>query len=503
MKTILGIDIGTTGVKIGLFESSGRLIKKSYRSYSLISQEAGRAEQDPEEWWQKTVEGINEILRSESQEIIDSVMAIGISCTNATVFVDKEGKPLLNAIMQIDRRADGEVKYIENTVGKQIIFDITGNRTFPGSYSAPVILWIKNNFPEIYTKIYKILTPSGYLIYKLTNKFSMDVTRGSTTLLMDIFQLKWSEKLCKELNIGIEKLPDLFFPEDIVGTVTKEAARLTGLKQGTPVIAGCMDSVSAGIGLGVKQKNDAFLIIGTVGRICYPVDIPRFDDRFMNVCFTREIPWLVMAPVNAAGLSMKWFKENFCEAESSVSQNTGMNIYSILDTEAELSTPGCGGIMYYPYIVGERSPIWRTDIKGAFLGITINSKKQDFIRAIMEGVAYSLKINIDIAESLLKLKRNEIYAGGGGVLSKIWREIISNVFGKKLLIPKVVESEMLGSAVLASVGVGFYKDVKNAVENMVDKKVTVVEPEEHQTMNYQKFYKVYKEKAEKIFQLNL
>ncbi|WP_422447290.1 xylulokinase [Thermoanaerobacterium sp. DL9XJH110] len=500
MKKILGIDIGTTGCKIGLFDTTGKLIKQSYRNYNLISREPGQAEQNPEEWWQNIVEGIREVITCrESLVSTKTPIGIGISCTNATVCVDKEGKPLLNAIMQLDRRANNEVDYIKDLVGEKKVFSITGNRVFPGSYSAPVILWIKNNFPDLYKKIYKFLTPTGYLVYKLTNKFTMDVTRGSTTLLMDIYNRNWSIELCNALGIDADKLPDLFFPEEIVGFVSKEAAKITGLKEGTPVIAGCMDTVSAGLGLGVKQKNNPYLIVGTVGRICYPIDIPEFDKRFMNVCFTREIPWLIMAPVNAGGLSMRWFKDNFCEKEIALSNNTGVNVYSLLDMEAELAPEGSKGLMYFPYLTGERSPIWRTDVKGTFTGITINTKKSDFIRAIMEGVSFSLKLNLDIIENFLNLNSEEIYSGGGGMLSRIWREIIANVLGKKLIIPKVVESEMLGSAIITSVGVGFYEDLSSAAKNMIDSNKTIIEPDVEKTKNYQRFYKLYKEIWERIY----
>jgi xylulokinase len=497
METILGIDIGTTGCKIGLFDINGNLIKQCYRGYRLISEENGYVEEDPEEWWEKTVEGINEIMYDSNLNIEkNSIIGIGISCTNAVVCVDKEGQPLLNAIMQLDKRSFKEVKFIKNIVGEENIFNITGNRVFEGSYSAPVILWIKKNLPDLYKKIYKVLSPAGYLVYKLTNKFTMDTTRGSTTMLMDILKREWSDELCNEVKIETGILPEIFFPEQIVGYVSNKAAKITGLKEGIPVIAGCMDTVSAGLGLGVKDIFDAFLIIGTVGRICYPIDVPKFDDRFMNVCFTKDIPWLIIAPVNAAGLSMRWFKENFCVSELEVSKNLRMNVYSLLDKEAKLVPLGSNGLVYFPYLAGERSPIWRTDIKGAFLGITINSRKEDFIRAIMEGVAFALKSNIEIMESILDYECSKIFAGGGGMLSSIWAEIFSNVLCKKLVVPSIVESEMLGSAIFASVGVGYYENLKSAVKHMVKFRGEIV-PENEKCRQYAKIYGFYREAFQK------
>lgn len=489
MDLLLGIDVGTTGCKASLFDIEGRLISSGYREYKIISPHVGWAEEDPEEWWLKVAEAIRECV-GKAKINANRIAGVAISCTNGLVAVDKEGKPLINAIMQIDNRCLQEVSWVKDTIGEDEVFAVTGNRIAAGTFSAPNILWIKNNLPEVFKNTSKFLVPTGFIVYKLTGEFSMDYTRASTTLLFDIRDRQWSTDLCSKMEIPMDKLPDCYPSDVIIGKVKKEAAEMTDLMEGIPVAVGLMDTAAAAIGMGAIGVHDPFLIIGTVSRLSIGLKESIFDKRFLNVCYTSETPWMAMAPTNGGGISLKWFRDTFGEMETLTADNMGLSPYQLFDLKASRINAGSDGLIYLPYIAGERSPIWDSYAKGVFFGISPSHKKAHFIKAIMEGVAFATKHNLEILEKELGIQVKEIKIGGGGALSPLWIEIMAQILGKTIVKPRIVETETLGSAFTAGKAVGIfskYNEVKKMVQIQSEFK-----PKGEVTNLYDKYFQLYK-----------
>lgn len=488
MKYIIGVDIGTTGCKVCLYDQDLELEVRSYRTYDIISDQIGFAEEDPNIWFSRIKECIKECM-VESKINEDGVIAIGISCTNGIVPVDKEGNNLYNAIMQIDTRSEKQADYIRNHISEEMILAITGNRVALGTFSAPVILWIKENKREIYDKTHKFLSPSGYIVQKLTGEFTFDHTRASTTLLYDIKNKVWSQELLNNLDIDNNKLPEIFNSYDVVGTLKNEVAKEIGLSDKTKIIAGVMDSVAACVGIGSNNEDKPVLIIGTVARLCLPLNDKEFESKFLNTRYAFNIPYLSMTPVNGGGLSLRWYIENFLDEEVKMMESIDKDFYDYFEEQVGKIKAGSDSMIYLPYIVGERSPIWDPYARGVFFGVGLKTTKFHFYRAIMEGVAFAIRDNLEIYVDKYEKKIEKILISGGGSKSKIWSQIFADVLGLPIIIPTVVETETRGSAILAGYGVGLFSS--NQFDLQED--VSVIKPNEKNFDLYGKMFNVYKD----------
>lgn len=486
-KYLLGIDIGTTGCKSTVYDFEGKKIAGDYREYFLKYPQPGWAEIDADTWWEAVVETI----RGVSSKGIDlsEIQGIGISCTNSIMPVDREGNPLRRAIMQIDQRTGKEIDWLKGNIGEEQIFKVTGNRIAPGTFSAPVILWIKENEPEIYNRTFKFLVPTGYIVQKLTGNFTIDPSRASTTMLFDITKQEWDPDLTREMGVTIDKLPEIIPSYEIAGSVTEEASMITGLKSGTPVVTGCMDTVAAALGSGTVKNGDVFSILGTVGRLGICIDKPEFDNRFVNCCHGVPGTWLSMAAINGTGSSYRWFRDNFGQLESILANETGENSYEILNREAKKSPAGSRGVIYLPYLAAERSPIWDSDVCAAFIGLNISHKRADVIRSVLEGISYAFRHNLDIFKEQLGINIEDVIISGGGARSELWRQILADIMNVNLLLLGNKESETLGAAFLAGKGLGVYDDFNRLTPVIEDKKT----PSTEQTKVYEEIYEVYRD----------
>ena len=375
---LLGIDIGGTGVKAGLFTLQGVPSGQGYAEYEMISRLPGQAEHDAEEWWQATVDAVRQAIRHCSAR---QIQAIGIGCTNGLIAVDRQARPLRPAIMLWDQRSLAEVETIRQTLGQDVVFDVTGNPVAPGAYSLPTILWLMRQEPDIFRRAHKLMVPGGYLVARLTGKFTIDFSRASTTLLFDIRRKEWHRPFLDALGIPVEKLPAPMSSDQIAGTITTAAAESTGLKAGTPVIAGCMDTVGASIGAGVTEPGQCFVIMGTAARVATPLSQPSFDSRFMNCTHILPDNWLAIGAVNGVGSSLRWIRDNFGQVENQRARWDGTDVYDLITEQAALSTPGSKGLIFLPYISGERTPIWDPYARAVFLGITLAHNRNDFLRS--------------------------------------------------------------------------------------------------------------------------
>lgn len=445
---LLGIDIGTTGTKCTFYYTDGTVAAHAYQEYPMICPEPGWAEQNPEVWWQAVCSSLKTCFAKQHVEA-GQVLSIGLSCTNAVVLVDFNGKPVYNAIGLRDNRAGEQVEWLKEQVGDSYVREITANHIAGGSFTLPTLRWMIDHRPHLVERAYKFLMPDGYIIQRLTGQFTINRPRMSFTLLSDIKTGEWSDKLIERSQFPRRLLPEPFNPADIVGTVTKEAAAATGLAAGTKVTAGCLDTAAASCGSGAVSPGDFAITMGSSGRICYISEQPIYDSRFLNCPTALGGLYAVIQSTDNCGVSLRWFRDLFGKAVQDEAHEAGLSVYDYFNRLAEQSKAGAGGLLYLPYLSGEKSPIWNPDAKGVFFGLSIKSSYGDCVRAIMEGVAYSIRdcMNTVIHNS----PPPELIPLGGGIgKSTIWCQIMADVLGCKILKLENSETETLGDMIVAA-----------------------------------------------------
>jgi xylulokinase len=485
---LLGIDIGGTGSKVGLFTLNGELAGFASREYHMISNIPGQAEQDAGIWWQATVDSVRKAIDGVLSE---EILAIGVSNTNGLVPVDRQGHPIRPAIMLWDQRSMSEVGYINKKLDKDEVFSITGNPIAPGAYSLPIILWIKRHEPETFIKTYKFMVPGGYIVARLTGEFTIDHSRACTTLLFDIERLKWHEPFLELAEIPWEKLPDPLPSTALAGEVTAMAAELTGLKPGTPVIAGCTDTTGAAVGSGIAEPGESFIIMGTAGRVCTILDRPQFDIRFMNFNYAVPNNWLAVGAINGVGSSLRWIRDIFGQMEQNVADASGLNVYDLLTSQASKAPVGSKGLLYLPYISGERTPIWDPLARGVFFGITLSHDRYDFFRSVLEGSAFAILQVVELLESVIGSSISEIRIGGTAAESTLWNQIIADMLGRDVISLVQVQTEILGAAILAGIGTGIYEDL--SIIAKIAKQDRIFQPDLQAHNSYNQLFTIYKD----------
>ena len=485
---LLGIDVGTTGTKCALYDLKGNLVAHAYQEYPMIHPEECWTEQDPHRWWDAVQANLQDCF---GRQGIDSgrVASIGLSCTNAMTLVDRQGEPVYNAIGHHDKRADAQVAWLKEHVGEELVLKVTANKLDKGSFCLPSLRWLMDNKPELMSKAYKMLMPSGYIIQKLTGAFTMNRPRMSLTSLADIRTGQWSREIAQKARIPLELLPDPCDPCDIVGHVTGEAARLTGLKEGTPVTGGCLDSVVATLGAGAVEKGDLALTIGSSGRVCYISDEPLFDKRLLNCRSPFGGLYTILQTTDNAGISLRWFRDVFGQAAAQEAEKAGMSIYGYMDRLAAQVPAGSGGLIYLPYLAGEKSPIWDSQARGVFFGMSLSTDYGAFVRAVMEGVAYSLRDCLEIMPA--SDPSRPIPMGGGAAGSEVWCRIFADVLGRPVLRLKSGETETLGDMIVAAESLGL-KQVGRDFGRRLAQEGDLIRPDEANRQLYEEGFAKYK-----------
>lgn len=497
MRYLLGLDIGTSGTKTALFDEEGNTIRTATYGYDLFQPRVGWAEQNPEDWWQAVVNGIKEVIEKSKVKVSD-IKGIGLSGQmHGLVLLDKDCKVIRNSIIWCDQRTEKECNYMTEVIGKERLIKITGNPALTG-FTLSKLLWVRNNEPDNYKKIYKILLPKDYIRFKLTSVFATEVSDASGMQMLNISTRNWSEEILNELKIDKNILADVYESVVVSGYVTEEAAKLTKLAVNTPVVGGAGDQAAGAIGNGIVSEGIISTVIGTSGVVFAATDTPRFDEkgRVHTLCHAVPNKWHVMGVTQGAGLSLNWFKRTFCAKEVEDSKKARVNIYDLLTEEASKSKPGSNGIVYLPYLMGERTPHIDPNVKGAFLGVSLINNHDDFVRSILEGVSFSLKNCLDLIEGM-KVNIDEIRVSGGGAESTIWRQILADVFQYPLTTVKASEGPALGVAILAGVGAGIYDSVEDACNKIIKGNSKVIPNLELKEV-YEKVYQKYNSAYPKI-----
>lgn len=490
MAYLMGIDIGTSATKTVIFDESGRSIASALREYPLSQPHAGWAEQEPEDWWAAVCLTVRECLSEGGIPACD-ISGVGLSGQmHGLVMLDAAGKVLRPAILWCDQRTGQECGAITARIGERRLAEITANPAMTG-FTASKLLWVRAHEPEIYEKCAKIFLPKDYVRFRLTGEAATEVSDASGTQLLDVPRRQWSGEVLDKLEIDRGLLAEVTESPVISGQVSRMGSAQTGLVAGTPVVGGAGDQAAGAIGAGIVKSGISSCTIGTSGVVFAYTDRMTIDPkgRIHTLCHAVPGMWHVMGVTQAAGLSLKWFRDEFCASEVQTAARMGIDPYVLMDREAARVRPGCGGLLYLPYLMGERSPHCNPDAKGVFFGLTARHGRSDMLRAVMEGVTYSLRDCMEVIAEL-EIPVSEVRAAGGGAKSALWRQMIADAFGKPVVTVAASEGPALGVAILAGVGTGVYASVAQACDAAI-RCTEPLQPDRAAMQVYQKFYRVY------------
>ncbi len=490
MAYLIGVDLGTSGTKTVIFDEAGTPLASKTVEYPLYQPQNGWAEQDPLDWWNASVEGMKAVI-AQSGAKKEDIKGIGISGQmHGLVMLDKDGKVLRKSIIWCDQRTARECEEITSKVGAKKLIDITANPALTG-FTASKILWVRNNEPEIYAKCAHILLPKDYVRYMLTGEFATEVSDASGMQLLDVPRRQWSDELLGKLGIDKALLAKVYESPEVTGKVTAKAADLCGLKEGTPVVGGAGDNAAAAVGTGTVVDGRAFTTIGTSGVVFAHTSKLSIDPAGRVHTFCCAVPgaWHVMGVTQAAGLSLKWFRDNFCNAEILTAAGMGKDPYFLMDQEAGRIPIGCDKLLYMPYLMGERTPHLDPDCRGVFFGLSAMHTKAHLLRAVMEGVTYSQRDSMEVLRGM-GVKTDTMLACGGGGSSPLWRQMLADVYGCPVTTVASKEGPALGVAILAGVGTGIWSSVPQACDAVI-KTNPPQNPVAENSREYEKFYKLY------------
>lgn len=487
MSLFIGIDIGTTFCKAVVCSARGELRYCTTRRNDMLVNGA-LAEERCEQWWDNICSMTREICAHLGDEAGD-IAALGISCAGAMMAVDADGEPLTAAIMQMDKRSMKQMLQLREMerAGKLSL----QNPVTDGVSSLQILMHLKAEHPEIYTSTYKFMTPNGYIAYKLTGRYTAEMSRWSTSLLMDLKKKCWDAEVCRKTIGDADKLPELVASDHVVGTLTEAAARETGLPRSTKVVAGMLDTSTAGLGLGVLGYNEAYMVLGTFGKLCVVSDENALDDkRFANFTYVDNDLYIkYMAIDGGCGLAVNWFKDCFGAEENAQAEAQGKSVYALLDEKAAGVRPGCDGLVFLPYLTGGKSPTWNLNAKGVFFGITKGCTKGHFFRAVLESIAYSARMNLELYEQSTGTRVERVKICGGGSKSPVWAQLVADILGRPLELMESQDSEACGAAYIAIKSVCGYPDYSWVPSECVRR----IEPIPANAELYNAYFPVYKE----------
>lgn len=492
MAFLLGIDIGTSGTKTVLFTVQGEVVASHTIEYPLYQPANGYAEQEPQDWWNAVVGTIQAVLKKSGISARE-IKGIGLSGQmHGLVMLDQNGEVLRRSIIWCDSRTAKECEEITDLVGAERLIEITANPALAG-FTAGKILWVRKHEPEIYEKCAHILLPKDYIRYRLTGEFATEVSDASGMQLLDVPNRCWSTEVLEKLQIDPKLLGRVYESPEVTGTVTKAVAELTGLAEGTIVVGGAGDNAAAAVGTGVVEDRKAFTTIGTSGVVYTHTSKLAIDPKGRVHTFCCAVPgeWHIMGVTQAAGLSLKWFRDEFCGSEKDTAALMGVDPYYLMDQEAATVPIGSNRLLYLPYLMGERTPHLDTNARGVFFGLSAMHTKKDMLRAVMEGVTFSQRDCMEVIKEM-GADFGEMFACGGGGSSPLWREMLADVYGVPVSTLASKEGPALGVAILAGVGAGVYESVPAACKELIQVNQVTMPNQEHQKA-YEGYYQLYRE----------
>lgn len=492
-QVYLGIDVGTSGLKTLLMARDGTVLASNTQDYPIYTPKPNWSEQDPQDWWRAAVKGIQAAI-SQAGIKPDQVAGIGLSGQmHGSVFLADGLEPLRPAILWNDQRTANQCEYIEKQAGgRKKLISMVANPALTG-FTAPKIIWLRQNEPRIYKKVRHVLLPKDYIRLCLTGEYATEVSDASGTLLLDVRRRRWHTGLLKKLNIDPAWMPKCYESPQITGGLNTSAARATGLPEGVPVVGGAGDQAAGAVGNGIVGPGILSATMGTSGVVFAYSERPVFDPlgRVHTMCHAVPGAWCVFGCMLAAGGSFQWFRNNFgqMEIEQARKQENLIDPYELLIAQAEQAHPGVEGLIFLPYLTGERTPHADPYARACFIGITARTDRSAMIRAVLEGVTYGMKDQIEIMKKM-GIPVKQIRASGGGARSKFWRQLQADMYNTRIVTLNVTDGAALGVAILAAVGTGAYASVPQACKAIV-KSVENLRPKTKMAKLYDRNYRMY------------
>jgi xylulokinase len=488
---MMGIDVGTTGTRAVLVRPDGQVVSAATVDHQPMRMlKPGWAEQDAEDWWQAAIGAVRRALQLSGLKGSD-VAAVGFSGQmHGVALLDRTNAVLRPAIIWCDQRTQAQCDWITSRIGADRLIRLVSNPALTG-FSAPKLLWIRDHEPEIYERGAHFLLPKDYVRFRLTGEFATDVSDASGTLLLDVTHRRWSDEVLSVLQIDRAILPSVHESVEMTGEVTHEAALLTGLRAGTPVVAGAGDQAASAVGNGIVTPGLTSATLGTSGVIFSYTEMPKIDPQGRVHTFCHAVPdrWHVMGVTQGAGLSLRWFREQMGETESWYARQVSLDPYDVIIEEAKRVPPGSDGLLFLPYLMGERTPHLDPRARGMWFGLTAVHTRGHLIRSILEGVAFSLRDSLEILKEL-EIPVHQVRASGGGSRNPLWRQIQADVYGKEVATLRESEGSAYGAALLAGVGSKVYASVAEAARETIQI-AAQLEPDPGRAQHYESLYAIY------------
>ncbi len=456
---ILAHDLGTTGNKATLYDREGCLVGSAFSAYETLYAHANWAEQSPEAWWRSVCHSTRELWQKTGVRNDEIACIVFSGQMMGCVPLDKKAQPLREAIIWADQRAVHQVRWLNDRVPREEFYQITGHRLGP-SYSLSKILWLRDHQPDIYRATHKFVQAKDAIVARLTGNFVTDPSDASGMNLYDLARGEWSAYLVEAAGLDLAQLPEIRPSVDVAGEILPEVAEEAGLARGTPVVIGGGDGACATVGAGVVREGAAYNYIGSSSWIAIASAKPLLDPEFKTFTFAHAVPgmFMPMGTMQTAGASYQWARDQLGQVEIQSAASLGLNPYDLMNLEAKRSPAGANGLIYLPYLLGERSPRWNPNARGAFIGLTIRHSRADMIRAVLEGVSLNLRA---ILEALISqgAQIDEVRLIGGGARGRFWNQMLADVFGLPVRRLSILEeATSMGAAVIGGVGVGLYPD---------------------------------------------
>lgn len=458
----LGIDVGTGGTRALVIDERGRIVASATGEHEpFASPQPAWAEQDPRDWWRACCEAIRAVLAQGVRP--DEIKCLGFSGQmHGAVLLDDRDEVIRPALIWCDQRSDDQCRAITEKVGSARLIEWTCNPALPG-FTLPKLIWVREREPDLWKRVRSVLLPKDYVRLRLTGDRATDVADASGMLLFDVVKRRWSTEMLAAAEIDRQLLPEAFESPQLTGRVSAEGAAATGLREGTLVVAGAGDQAAGATGMGIVRPGAVSATIGTSGVVFAATDRPAIDPQGRVHTFCHAIPgrWHVMGVTQAAGLSLRWFRDQF-----GAGADDGRDPYERLCEEAATASPGAGGALWAPYLMGERTPHLDSRARAAIVGLSMSHTRAHVVRAILEGVAFSLRDTFSIFEEMA-VPVEAVRLGGGGARSALWRQIQADVYGRAVEMVEAEEGAAYGAAILAGVGGGVWSSVDAACDAVV------------------------------------
>ncbi|NLE43518.1 MAG: hypothetical protein GX620_02250 [Chloroflexi bacterium] len=502
MTYLLGVDVGTTAVKVVVFDDQGLEIGSASEEYKLLTPSDVEVELDADVYWTSTVKCIRAVLDA-TMVFGHDIRALAVSSQGESfVPIDSHGQPLRRTIVWLDNRSSEEARLIERQFGAERVYEVTGSPEVVPTWAATKILWLKRHEPDVFEKVHKYLFLEDYLIFRLTGELVAEYALYTSSLLLDIRRFAWWQDMLDFVGITSEHLPTLVDPGRVVGRLSDEAAAATGLSADTVVVSGGMDQACVSVGSGNTKPGVITDSTGSSLNICVTTDRLVIDPthRVPIQCHAIKGKYIVLPWCTTAGMALRWFRDQFCDTERRQALETDTDAYDIMTAEAEAIPPGSEGLILLPHFAGAMCPEFNERARGAFFGMALKHTRAHFIRATMEAVAFMLKRNLDLIQQM-GLEAEEVRVIGGGAKSALWNQIKADVTQRPVLVLRNPEAACLGAAILAGVAIGVFESVDVACRTAVLVKARVAPDSSNERVyahNYGMYVKLY-DTLEKAF----